>query len=78
MSKKRRNRKEIGGLFTHLDRRSRSAETVTPLDKLAGKIDFEVFRPLLAELVPSKVSEKGGRPPLDAVFMFKVLVLQYY
>jgi IS5 family transposase len=78
MSKKRRTRKEIGGLFTHLDRRSRSAETVTPTDKLAARIDFEVFRPLLAELVPSRVSDKGGRPPHDSVLMFKVLVLQYY
>lgn len=78
MSKKRRARKEIGGLFTHLDRRSRSAETVTPMDKLAGKVDFEIFRPLLSELVPSRTSEKGGRPPHDAVLMFKVLVLQYY
>lgn len=78
MSTKRRSRKEIGGLFTHLDRRARSAETTTPLDKLAARIDFEAFRPLLSELVPSAVSAKGGRPPLDPVLMFKVLVLQYY
>jgi hypothetical protein len=78
MSKKSRRRQEIGGLFTYLDRRDRSGETVTPLDKLAEKIDFEAFRSVLEELVPSKVSDQGGRPPFDVVFMFKVLVLQHY
>lgn len=76
--KKRRCRTEIGGLFTHLDRRDRSAEVVTPLDKLDEKIDFEKFRDVLEDLVPSRVSEKGGRPPMDVVLMFKVLVLQSY
>lgn len=78
MSKKSRRRQEIGGLFTHLDRRDRSGETVTPLDKLAETIDFGAFRPVLEELVPSRVSDQGGRPPFDVVFMFKVLVLQHY
>lgn len=78
MAKKNRRKKEIGGLFTHLDRRERSGQTVTPLDKLAKTIDFEMFREVLEEYVPSKVSGQGGRPPFDALFMFKVLVLQHY
>lgn len=78
MKNKKRGRREIGGLFTQLDRRERGGEVITPLDKLDAKIDFESFRPLLEELVPSRVSAKGGRPPLDAVFMFRVLVLQTY
>jgi hypothetical protein len=75
MVKSRRNRKEIGGLFTRLDHRSRSAETVTPMDRPAGKIDFALFRPLLSEPVFSGVPEKDARPPHDAVLIFKVLVL---
>mgnify|MGYP003948460675 CR=1 FL=1 len=51
---------------------------LTPLDKLVESIDFEAFGLLLEELAPSLVSNQGGRPPFDAVFMFKVLVLQYY
>ena len=78
MAKKRKRRQEIGGLFVHLDRRNRAAEVTTPLDKLKAAIDFESFRPLLEELVPRNPSPTGGRPPMDNVFMFKILVLQTY
>jgi transposase, IS5 family len=47
------------------------------MGKLGEKIDFEAFRPVLEELVPPRTSERGGRPPFDVVFMFKVLTLQY-
>lgn len=47
-----------------------------PLERLAGVVDFEVFRgPLIAALRRS-VRGKGGRPPFDPVMMFKILVLQ--
>lgn len=47
-----------------------------PLERLAGVVDFEVFRgPLIAALRRS-VRGKGGRPPFDTVMMFKILVLQ--
>lgn len=78
MARKNRRKKEIGGLFTHLDRREKSVQMVTPLDKLAKTIDFEMFREVLEEYAPSKVSAQGGRPPFDVVFLFKVLVLQHY
>ncbi|MEM7599856.1 MAG: IS5 family transposase [Verrucomicrobiota bacterium] len=78
MSKRKRQKKSIGGLFTHLDRRSRSADVTTPLDKLSEVIDFESFRSTLEEVIERKDSGKGGRPPFDAVFMFKILVLQFY
>ena len=46
------------------------------LERLNAIIDFELFRPDLARAVPRSDGSKGGRPPFDHVFMFKVLVLQ--
>ena len=46
------------------------------LERLNGIIDFELFRPDLEKAVPRSDGSKGGRPPFDHVFMFKVLVLQ--
>ncbi len=38
-------------------------------------MNFEVFRPVLVEALDYGERPKGGRPPYDAVVMFKVLVL---
>ena len=46
------------------------------LERLNGIVDFDLFRPDLARAVPRSDGSKGGRPPFDLVFMFKVLVLQ--
>ncbi len=46
------------------------------LERLNGLIDFEIFRPALEQAVPRADRSKGGRPPFDHVFMFKVLILQ--
>jgi IS5 family transposase len=46
------------------------------LERLNAIVDFELFRPDLARAVPRSDGSKGGRPPFDHVFMFKVLVLQ--
>ncbi len=46
------------------------------LERLKGLIDFAMFRPALEQAVPRADRSKGGRPPFDHVFMFKVLVLQ--
>jgi IS5 family transposase len=46
------------------------------LERLNAIVDFELFRPDLARAVPRSDGAKGGRPPFDHVFMFKVLVLQ--
>jgi IS5 family transposase len=43
-----------------------------PLERLALVIDVELFRAALAR----SGRAKGGRPPYDAVLMFKILVLQ--
>ena len=43
-------------------------------------IDWELFRRELESLLGYDVSDprRGGRPPFDAVLMFKVLILQKY
>ncbi len=46
------------------------------LEQFATIVDFELFRPDLARAVPRSDGSKGGRPPFDLVFMFKVPVLQ--
>jgi len=46
------------------------------LERLNEIVDFELFRPDLVRAVPRSDGSKGGRPPFDLVFMFKVLVLQ--
>lgn len=47
-----------------------------PLEILLAVIDFEVFRGELDVSLNRSDGSKGGRPPMDAVLMFKVLVLQ--
>src|SRR4051794_30033172 len=47
-----------------------------PLERLNALVDFELFRPDLARAVPRSDGSKGGRPPFDHVFMFKILILQ--
>lgn len=47
-----------------------------PLEKLGSLIDFEIFRPALDAVLQRSDGRKGGRPPMDAVMMFKVLILQ--
>lgn len=46
------------------------------LVRLSAIVDFEVFRSDLARAVPRSDGSKGGRPPFDHVFMWKVLILQ--
>jgi IS5 family transposase len=47
-----------------------------PLEKLAATVDFEMFRPDLDEALGRGDPAKGGRPPLDGVLKFRMLVLQ--
>ena len=46
------------------------------LERLTVIVDFELFRPDLMRAVPRSDGSRGGRPPFDLVFMFKVLILQ--
>ena len=46
------------------------------LERLSAVVNFELFRADLARAVPRSDGSKGGRPPFDHVFMWKVLILQ--
>jgi IS5 family transposase len=47
-----------------------------PLERLRAVVDFEAFRTELEAALPRADRSRGGRPPWDAVLMFRVLVLQ--
>lgn len=47
-----------------------------PLERLSQVVDFTLFRDDLEAALNRADRSKGGRPPYDAVLMFKVLVLQ--
>ena len=48
-----------------------------PLVRLKSLVNWEQFRPLLAEL-RKEPKGKGGRPPFDYLLMFQILILQRY
>lgn len=47
-----------------------------PLKRLAAVVDFEIFRPVLDAALARSDRSRGGRPPYDAVTMFRIPVLQ--
>ncbi len=64
------------GLF---DLQLRSAKLLASkdfLERVKGYVGWGEFRPLLEAALQRSDGGKGGRPPYDAVLMFRVLVLQ--
>jgi transposase, IS5 family len=64
------------GFFDMDDRLRWLSEAGDPLERLAAVVDFELFRLELEAALKRSDRAKGGRPPYDAVLMFRVLVLQ--
>ncbi|MBX9884100.1 MAG: transposase, partial [Novosphingobium sp.] len=64
------------GFFDLSDRYEALSAAGDPLERLAGVVDFEVFRGPLTAALRRSVRGKGGRPPFNPVMMFKILVLQ--
>ena len=64
------------GFFDIDERYAALSAAGDPLQRLASVVDFEVFRPVLNDALVRSDRAKGGRPPYDAVLMFKVLILQ--
>lgn len=64
------------GFFDTEERLRELSEAGDPLERLLAVVDFEVFRGDLDGALQRSDRRKGGRPPLDAVLMFKILVLQ--
>ena len=44
-----------------------------PLEKLNAVVPFDVFRKPLAKALKRSDRSKGGRPPFDALMMFKII-----
>ena len=60
-----------------LDRRYAALSAARdPLERLALVVDFELFRDELETALARSDRTRGGRPPYDAVLMFKVLLLK--
>jgi len=70
-------RKQVQPGFFDLDDRYAALSKIgDPLEQLATVIDLEPFRYRLEKALKRSDGSKGGRPPYDAVMMFKILVLQ--
>lgn len=64
------------GFFDLSDRYELLERLGDPLPKINEVVDWEAFREHLERIRPEMDPRKGGRPPWDAVLMFKTLVLQ--
>ena len=64
------------GFWSVDDRLAEISASGDPLETLNTTVDFERFRPILKRAAGTSRSAKGGRPPLDVVLKFRMLVLQ--
>jgi transposase, IS5 family len=64
------------GFFDADERLQALSAAGDPLERLRAVIDFELFRPELEAALARADRSRGGRPPYDAVLMFRILVLQ--
>src|SRR5215469_6197425 len=64
------------GFFDGEERLKALSASGDPLERLARVVDLEAFRQDLERALLRSDRAKGGRPPYDAVLMFKILVLQ--
>jgi len=65
--------RQLFGEETQLERLSQLGD---PLEKINAVIDWEIFRPILEKRTRKADYSKGGRPAYDAVYMFKIIMLQ--
>ena len=63
------------GFFDTDDRLRALSAAGDPLERLKPVIDFEVFRSDLEAALDRADRSRGGRPPYDAVLMFRIVVL---
>jgi IS5 family transposase len=56
--------------------RERLSKLGDPLEKINETIDWESFRYSIRKRVRKENYEKGGRPPIDEILMFKITLLQ--
>jgi len=60
------------------DRLNRLSEIGDPLERITYTIDWELFRPRLEDVFRNEPKGPGGRPPMDRVMMFKIVMLQQW
>ena len=60
------------------NRLSRLSEMGDPLEKVAGVVNWEIFRAKIEEAFYREPQGPGGRPPIDRVMMFKIVMLQQW
>ena len=67
-------------VFSLLSHEQAVTQVVKGINKLSKVIDWELFREELESILgyAQRDWSKGGRPPIDPVLMFKVLVLQKF
>ena len=66
------------GFFDDVTRLASLSAQGDPLEKLAGRIDWQVFVPVLRRALQHEAKGPGGRPAYDLLLMFKILLLQRY
>jgi IS5 family transposase len=64
------------GLFDLDERYGVLSAAGDPLERLTAVVDFALFRGALEAVLERSDRARGGRPPYDAVLMFKGLILQ--
>jgi IS5 family transposase len=64
------------GFFDLSDRYALLEELGDPLPEINRVVDWEAFREVMESIRSKTDPSEGGRPPIDAVLMLKVLVLQ--
>jgi IS5 family transposase len=64
------------GFFDATERLRALSAAGDPLERLRAVVDFELFRADIEAALERSDRSRGGRPPYDAVLMFRVLVLQ--
>ncbi|QTI82080.1 transposase (plasmid) [Roseomonas marmotae] len=64
------------GFFDVDERYAALSAAGDPLERLSAVVDFEIFCPVLDAALKRSDCGRGGRPPNDAVLMFRILVLQ--
>jgi IS5 family transposase len=64
------------GFFDIDERLTRLSDLGDQLEGFRAAVDFEMFRDALDQALAYADGVQGGRPPFDAVMMFKILVIQ--
>jgi IS5 family transposase len=74
--KKRYQKPRNPGLFDRADRLEDLRTLGDPLARLDEVVDWTVFAPVLARAESPKDHDRGGRPALEPLLLFKALVIQ--